>query len=704
MELHVAFQRFIKRNDKSGKSRFVVKDIQGNRITVDGYVSYYPKDIPLKLDGEYDDHVFVASDINVEDNRPFTKLFLGGGYFQNMKEKTAEAFLQIIGNDDLFEISLTDDVTELFEKYHLTQQVYQAVLRRINHLMYFEKLYAYIRSFEEKESSYAVAYKIYDRFDTSSLAVLESNPYVLMYCGMTFEVCEKIAKAKEIPYYDRRRVKMLVEHICLQNHKNGNTRIGFGEICRRAKYIEDKIGSDQYTDSLFIGEEILSDRYVTEAENGEVFVYLKEDYAVENEIVKQLKRLRLSSRPIIPNIDVQEIERECGIVYGKSQRDAFRLLNNSGIKVVYGGPGSGKTTLINGLIYTYWKNFPENKIALCAPMARAARRMKEVTGLPASTIHKLLKIRPYQTESDIYIEELEADLIIADEMSLADQKLFCWLLSAIKNGALVILVGDPNQLPSVEAGNILKDLIDSGRLETYYLDHVFRQDSKSLIVENSERVISGDCNIITDNHFIVRRFQNEQDLLNGVTSIARKVSLNENTRLFVPARNEKFATGSIRVNRQIQEIRGNAADHIEYGYYTFYIGDMVIFNSNNYDKNYFNGQDGILTDIQRHHGKILLTIESDGEEIHMTNCELDDLELAFAITAYKAQGGECNNAIIIVPQTPKSMLKRQLLYVEITRAKENVVILSEGDALEKAISSYMEIKRETGLSKKLLAS
>ena len=325
--------------------------------------------------------------------------------------------------------------------------------------------------------------------------------------------------------------------------------------------------------------------------------------------------------------------------------------------------------------------------------------MSECTGRKATTIHKLLNIRPFESKTGAYSKKLTADMIVVDESSMIDTFIMSRLLSSVKSGALLILLGDKDQLPSVSAGNVFEDILSSGLVETCYLTSVFRQDSRSLIIENSHKVLNGDSRVKCDKTFKIREFSSEADMIVAARNVAAQcIDKEYGFKLYTPSKNRKFASGTIQMNRILQSLYHHGeADHVSYGQYDYMVGDKVLFNRNNYEKGYFNGQEGIIRDIQTHNNTVHVSIETDEGRISLAGLELSDIELAYAMTAHKSQGSECDNAIILIPKEPASLLKNRLLYVEITRARHGVLILCEKGALQAAVGRRGQIIRNTGL-------
>jgi exodeoxyribonuclease V alpha subunit len=442
---------------------------------------------------------------------------------------------------------------------------------------------------------------------------------------------------------------------------------------------------------------------VLEETDGMVYVYTKSDYENEVNIVNDIKRLASSAKKLKSLTPIDEAEDYCGVRYSQEQINTFDALETTGLKIITGGPGTGKTTLLNGFLWKYERDNPDSSILLCAPTGRAAMRMRESTGRDAFTVHKALGIRPFESKSFAPdTKKLDADCVVVDECSMLDEEIFCRLMGAVKNGALVLLLGDKDQLPSIGAGNVLSDLLQSGKIETYALTHIFRQNN-SLIIENSRRISRGDVDIKQGSRFLIKRFQTEDDMVNYAANVGKNCKSRGvgDVKFFTPSRNRKFLSGTVNMNGRLQDMMNRSGKSVTYGCYTYYVGDKVVFNANDYEKGYYNGQEGIVTDIQEHNNMQYITIETDDGHINLTGTDMEDIELGYIMTAHKSQGSECKNAVVLIPLHPASLLKRQLLYVEVTRAKECVMILSERDALEQAISCKYEYERSTGLKEKL---
>ena len=705
MIINGAFIRYTKRNEKTGQTRFGIRTETG-KVICDGKIQNYPFNIPLEITGEYKDGMFqVQFSKPCFYNKEDTKRFLLTKLFAEVGQVSAEKISTIPG-EELYK-NCMDETTwkALSEDVGIPFQTLCNTFKIIKSYIAFDELLKFVIG---KGGDYYSVKKLTEHFGEGAADAIHANPYVMLYSGTNFVLCEQMAKEYGMHACDKKRVHAIMEYLLIQNEKNGNTKMAFHEICEKFRKLENDAKCGFVTSFLFLGEELLNDEYVYEIINDDImYVYLRQTYHAEKMIARNAKRLSVSK--IVHAADkcfsVEQIEKICGISYSSEQKNTFEAPKTSGIKFIIGGPGTGKTATLNGLLKKITLEHPKATIALCAPTGRAAQIMKDGTGREAETIHKKLDIRPYEADILSNITKLDADYIFVDEFSMVDTMLMARLLSSLKNGATLILIGDADQLPSVGAGNVLADMIKSGFFEVYRLTEIFRQENGSLIIENSRRIIKGDRRLKTDKNFVIKRFRTEMEMADyAIEAVRSCINKNINDyKLFTPVRNHKYVSGSVQLNRRIHEMCFTEDESVTYGFYSFAVGDKVLFNTNNYQKGYYNGQEGVISDIQKHTGTTRVSVTTDEGTIFLNGTELDDLELDYALTAHKSQGGECRNALILVPKRPSSMLQRRLLYVEVTRARKNVMILSEENALDIAISTCYETVRMTGLTEKLIA-
>lgn len=698
--MYATFIRFLKRNEKTGYSRFSARTGDGAIAICEGIVPHYSKFTPLCITGtvtqEADKLLVNAAKVSVCGfSFEASHRFLMSDAFRGIGQLAAKHILNNSG-DDIFSYVRSHEAFS-FTVPDLSDTVLSRAFTSIRQYCDFEDLMNYLIGVG---GDYFMANEMYEQYRDASISVIKDNPYTLLLAKAPFEMCETLAHSFGMENCDKKRVHSLVAYAFSLSKNSGNTRMEFHELYTLTRKLEKKCGY-YMTSPLFIAEELIRGDYYLEECGDKLYVYEHSDYIAEEMIASSFTRLKRSARPYVGKIKVSDIESICGVVYSPGQKNAFDSLNE-GISIVTGGPGTGKTTFLRGLLQKYEMDYPNGKVVLCAPTARASRRMQEITGKEATTVHKLLNLRPFDNIFTSPRFEIDADLLAVDECSMLDTYVAAKLFSSVKNGCIVVLIGDKDQLPSVGAGNVFSDISESGCVPVFALDRIFRQSEDNPIIENASRVISGNQELIRARNFVIKTLLNEDSILKELSSlIPSLLKRNVEYKVFTPSRKAKFPTGAIRVNRIIQECLGTDVEEITYGYNSFRVGDSVIFTANNYDKCYFNGQDGIIRDIQKHGNGYRIAVATDDTVIHLSGAEIDDLELGYALTAHKSQGGECDNAIIIVPKNPRTLLQRRLLYVEITRAKKNVLILSEGDAYKTAISSYGEIARNTGLAEKL---
>lgn len=688
MEKFVIFSHERIRNVKSGYCQFSAKE--GNtKIICEGLCIPYTYKAPLRITGEFKDDKFICDSISLysKSYEEFceylsTDKFPNAGYIQGSKiyEKFKDPFNEILKRSDFKEFTPGERNT----------------IHKLKEILYFEKLFKDLSSLGFNMQT---ASEIFERFGLNSNDAIKNNPYILYYARGDFSLCEKLAADNEFKAYDEKRIKALINCAMSKNENNGNTRISFDDLCDTVNRIE---GEDFHTEDIFIAKEVLSDEYKVVKDNDNVYVYTSSCYRAETLIADNIKRLNHSKKSICSNIPIEEIEKECNVKYSDNQKLAFNLLKASGLKIITGYPGTGKTTLLNGLIHALVSQNKNISIALCAPTGRAASKMAQSTKRRATTIHKLLEIKPYEDIINTTARRLDYDCIIVDETSMLDVFICARLLSSIKNGALVLFIGDDNQLPSVGAGDVLRDLISSSKIECVKLSQIFRQNNENPIIANSLKVINGNSNLKTDNSFTIRSYANEKDMVNEAIKLAKDFNNKRiNYNLFTPTRKPKFLSSSTSLNKAIKDSTDND-NTVYFGNNSFNVGDRVIFLKNNYQSGYYNGLEGIITCIQKHTFNVYVSIKTvEDEDITIETKDLEYLDLGYALTAHKSQGGECDVALIVIPKEPRGMLQRKLLYVEVTRAKKQVVILTEENALNTCISNCYEFPRETGLKNML---
>lgn len=572
-----------------------------------------------------------------------------------------------------------------------------------------------------------MAVKIYNKYGYSVYDIINKNPYKLAedIDGIGFKIADEIALKAGINQNSDFRIKCGILYILNQAGANGHAYLPYDELIRltREMLLVEAEDIDKYLMDMQIDKRIVVKKF-----DCDKCIYSSTAYYTEINIANMLRSLNaraaIDEEQILTRI--AQIEAGSGIVLDELQKRAVIEAMNSGLLIITGGPGTGKTTTINTIIRMY-----ENQgmdILLAAPTGRAAKRMSEATGHEAMTIHRLLEItgNPDEVGQGTHFERneqnpLDADAIIIDEMSMVDMYLMYSLLKAVAVGTRLVLVGDVNQLPSVGPGNVLKDIIDSHCFNVVMLKKVFRQATFSDIIMNAHKINDGEM-ISLDNKskdFLFVKRQEANAVINAIITLAKeKLPKYVNADVFevqvlTPMR--KGALGVANLNKVLQSFINPPEDKKRErvsGEITFREGDKVMQIKNNYQiaweirgarglvveqgMGVFNGDMGIIKNINI----FMETVEvqfDDGKFVTYSFKQLEELELAYAVTIHKSQGSEYPAVILPLLTGPKMLMTRNLLYTAVTRAKKCVTIVGVEDAVDEMVKNNNEIKRHSGL-------
>ena len=578
--------------------------------------------------------------------------------------------------------------------------------------------------------------KVYDSLGKDAIEKIEQNPYILVdiVYGVDFKKIDKIAMEIGIAVDNDDRIKSGIKYALLISSYNGNTCVNKLNLVEFVKSILN-VDEKNIQDNL-INLKALQEIYIEETEDEEL-VYLYPLYKAEKNISERLVKLNnFKNIKYIKHFktELKKQEKNLDIILSEKQFEALEQINENNVCIITGGPGTGKTTIIKCLIELYKKH--NKKVVLCAPTGRAAKRMSETTGEEAKTIHRLLEIGKIEDDKlanvDIDITPIDADILVIDEMSMVDVFLMNYITKAVYLGTKIIFVGDSNQLPSVGPGSILKDLIESESFSNITLNKIFRQAAKSKIIVNSHRVNDGvsfigkkDEDEKNDDFFYINEF-NQEKIMNQIISLSNgrlekygNYDFFNNIQILTPTK--KGLLGTKELNKYLQQALNPKKDYIEekqYGDIIFRQGDRVMQIKNNYDiywekgtREYdglnfetgagiFNGELGRITGIDKEQ-KIIEVLFDDKKKAWYSFTELDELEHAYAITIHKAQGSEFDVGILVVPQSSKMLLTRNLLYTGMTRAKKLLIILGEKNLIEFMINNSEIKKRNTGLKNRI---
>lgn len=557
------------------------------------------------------------------------------------------------------------------------------------------------------------ASKIYKQYGKDSIQVVMENPYRLAYdiSGIGFIIADQIARKLGFEENSPQRAGAGILYTLFKLTEDGHTFFPIDALLLQASEL---LGVDlkilEQAIQLLVEEQkiVLEDLNTEEGETTKA-VFLTGYRIAEEQIAYFLKNIKNSPKriqTINPDQALKFVHDNFSLSLADCQKDAIRASLENKVLVITGQPGTGKTT-ITRVILQIFASFSD-RILLAAPTGRAAKRMSEATRHEVKTIHRLLEYNVAKgcfQKNDHY--QLDCDLIIIDESSMIDTLLMYHLLKAIPSFATVIFIGDINQLPSVGAGSVLRDVIDSQTFAVIELNEIFRQARKSNIILNAHRINEGKFPIVDNesgsDFYFIEEDDSEKALQKIVymvkDRIPKKFGYNSMTDIQVLTPMNKSAVGTIRLNEALQHALNPSAFEVTVGIRKFRIADKVMQIKNDYDKDVFNGDIGFITAINSEEHNVSVNI--DGREIHYDYTELDELVLAYAVSIHKSQGSEYPVVVIPIVMAHYIMLARNLIYTGVTRGKKLVVLIGSKKALFLAVKNDKTVKRYTRLRERL---
>lgn len=713
------------KNDNNGFAVLIL-DVGGDPVTVVGEIGAVEEGEDLRLTGEYIDHPKFGLQFKAhlcERALPKTaasiQKYLSSGVIKGIGPVIAKKMVKTFGEKTLevFE----KDPDKLLDIVGITPRKLEKILENYKQIFGIRSLMIFM-SKNEVPATYGV--RAWRRWTSTAQEIIKNNPYALCGYGieLPFSDAERVADSLELPRDSVDRVRAGISWVLAENAKQGHTCLPKDKLANVAMRF---LNIDTTTFSDILAEEIKEENLNIYIKNKRQFVMLNEYYKAEDFISRRLKVMR--DITFDNNIDFSEViniaEDEFDITYEDIQRKAINTALSCGFLVLTGGPGTGKTTTLNCIISLFQQQ--GLNVMIAAPTGKAAKRISELTGFDAKTIHRMLEVefsdgdRPRFKHNEN--NQLDCEVMIIDEMSMVDTLLFDALLKAIPFNCHLIMVGDSDQLPSVGAGNILNDIIKAGIVPTVQLKEVFRQSQQSKIVTNAHKIVNGtvpDLADKTNDFFFFQRLE-YPELQNLVVDLMKTRLPNaygydsvNDIQVLSPTR--KGPTGTIELNKRIQnDINPYSKDksEIKSFLYTFRAGDKVMQTRNNYDITWkreddegdktesgagvFNGDIGVITAIN----KILdvVTIDFDGRIYKYNQAMLEDIELAYAITVHKSQGSEFDVVILTVFGGYDKLYYRNLLYTAVTRAKKLLVIIGSTKRIEFMINNNRRTNRYTTL-------
>ncbi len=564
----------------------------------------------------------------------------------------------------------------------------------------------------------SVAVSAWKRWGQFAVEMIRANPFILCQTGvdLDFARAEQMARQMEIPLDNPGRVRAGITYVLSQNTQNGHTCLPLDRlksVALNLLSVEESVFDDNLQSGCDDEDFIIYDK------NDRQFVFLSDYYRAEDYICTRLSAMndffKDAKTDSTALIDIEQKLK--GITYAEKQREAISLALSKGFLILTGGPGTGKTTTLKAMISLF--EHRKMKVTIAAPTGRAAKRIADLTGYPAKTIHRLLEVM-YDNSGQLRFKHnekdpLNCDVMIVDEMSMVDTLLFEALLRAMKLSCRLVMVGDSDQLPSVGAGNILKDMIDSGRLTVVKLNEIFRQAQQSCIVTNAHMIVKGENPDLTrkDSDFFFMQRLNSDDASRTVAELcvsrlpqAYGYSRTDDIQVLCPAR--KGALGSVEMNKLLQQQINPPADglaEVKGMIFVFRDGDKVMQIKNNYDivwkkdgeggTGIFNGDIGTIVKVKKAERSVVIDFE--GRICEYTFEQLEQIELAYAITVHKSQGSEFNVVILPLLGGYDKLCYRNLLYTAVTRAKKLLIIVGSGAEVSKMTANDRRTLRYTCL-------
>jgi len=685
-------------NERSG---FSVVRIKAGKLTETAAGNFLPVHAGerVRLTGEWSEHpkfgkqfAVASCEVLQPEGENGLIAYLASGIFTGIGEKTAEKLVGVFGENlpkilDTNPMQLRGAVRGLsgkrLEKFIDDWGMQQESRKSL--------LFLYKLGFTGAKAMLA-----WNLYKTQTEDMVSENPYILCEepFAYPFEIADNAAKKIGFEESSGLRLRAAILHVLREAKYDGGHSFMPPEILLQNALnflrIIPSFPDDDIYDCLYAALADLkkAEKVIIQQER----VWLPELYEAEKYIGEFIKGALNSGylETLHSDAEINAAASSLEISYSNEQLKAIKDAVSNMFFVITGGPGTGKTTILKGILHIL--NLQKKKVMLAAPTGRAARRMAEVCRFKASTIHRLLEIDPisglfYRDE----MNPLEANVVIIDESSMIDNELAADLMRALRPGTQLILIGDADQLPSVGPGNVLREILSCRDVAQARLSKIYRQGESSDIAENAHRILAGKMpNLQNGSHFHYIPYQNSEEAL----SILHRLSKNGELQVLTPM--HKGTLGTQNLNAFMQKILNFNSYGFEYRNIHWQIGDPVMQLKNNYDKDIFNGDLGRIIRVMPSAKKI--EADFDGKTITIEGDEFEHLTLAYACTVHKSQGSEYKSVAVVLDYTHSIMLQRNLLYTAVTRAKENIWILASQGSLETAVRNNRERHRWTALS------
>lgn len=730
-ELQGIVEDIVFQNEDNGYVVAKIKE-KSTVVTIVGCIPYIAEGQNLKVVGEWVLHPQFGQQLKVESCEeivPSTTVgierYLASGVISGIGPVTAKKIVEKFGEKTL-EI-LDNNIERLKEiegigakKIALIYESY-STQNEVRNIMVFLQTYGVTPN---------QCVKIHKRFGSESIKTVKENPYILTeeISGIGFKIADKIARSLGIEANSPFRIQSGVTYLINQFCALGNTYMPMSKLIKEGMSI---LGVTQEELEENIYESSVNGKIKLERSGNDICVFAIPYYYFELGVTKKILSLAFSKYDNI-GIDVEseirDFEKNNNIRFAPSQKEAIKGAVENGVEIITGGPGTGKTTIINCITELFEK--ANLNVCMGAPTGRAAKRMSEATGKEAKTIHRLLEMGVSSDEEDLLFSKgeespLDCDVIIVDEASMIDIMLMNNLLKAVSLGTRIIIVGDVDQLPSVGPGNVLRDLIDSNCIKVVRLKDIFRQSEESMIVVNAHKINSGEMPLLNkkDKDFYFIKCDDPNKIMDNLISLIDKrlptfnKEWNKMQHIQILSPMRKGNLGISNLNKELQNILNSKSpekEEKEFRDMIFRVGDKVMQTKNNYSLKWttisqgdeeglgvFNGDVGYIEDIDEE--KDTLTVIFDDERrVVYDSIYLDELDLAYAITIHKSQGSEFPVVIIPMFMGPPLLMNRNLLYTAITRAKQMVVLVGDIKAVKFMINNNKSFERYSLLKHRIM--
>ncbi len=685
-------------------------------ITVKGIVFNTHEHETLRLKGSWENHKTYGRQFSIREFMPVEPTseegiirYLSSEVFKGIGKITAERIVKKFGKDTF---KIIDSSPKLLSKVKgVGRKQQKSLLDAWDAQRGLRDVMTFLRGVG---ISHAYAQRIFAKNGLNSIPLIKANPYQLTDIpGIGFLTADGIARNLGFDNNSPHRADAGLLYMLEQQALNGHTCFPRRDLLEKTVQ-ELNIDSSMLESSIrqLLEDRLLnSDKIEDASGNEQELVSRPRFYKAERRVAENIFRILNSEAYTVYEGEsylIEEQELKVGLKLDPAQREAVEAALQHKVLIITGGPGTGKTTIVRFILGLMRTRIPA--IALAAPTGRAAKRITETTGAAASTIHRLLEASNIGFKRDRE-NPLEQELLILDETSMIDTLLMDSLLEAVPSASRLILVGDVDQLPSVGAGAVLSDLIESGLIPVVRLDHIFRQAADSFITVNAHKVRRGempdfsssnrqteDDNQLLDFYFIKESNPEkivEKILLMSTERIPQRFELDPMMDIQVLTPMHRGVTGAINLNRKLQDVINPDAKGLEHLEQWFRIGDKVMQQQNDYEKLVFNGDLGRIVNCDPKTKE--LHVKFDQQIVHYQGKEIDQLSLAYAITVHKSQGSEYSAVIVPLTTHHYMMLQRNLLYTAITRGKQLVVLIGTDAAIKKAVENEGSTRRFTGL-------